>query len=492
MASSADVRDIMGLSGPSGSSSSGEITKAMILGTDKPKKTAVPAAKAPPGTKRPEGMARELFNLLYNDSKDAPPIIPSDTAAFGPGEKGGYRHVKAKLGMRKVRPWKWMPFTNPARRDGLVLYHWRRAADEGKEYAFAKFNKKLDIPTFNDFEYQTHLKAENWTREQTDHLIDLCRRFDLRFTVIHDRWDRDAHRERSIEDLKERYYGILEKLEAVRPDPARVATGGSKAFSYDAEHERKRKEQLERLYNRTPEQVEEEEMLKNELRKIEARKKERDRKTQDLQKLIAQADSSHRQQDRKGGSSSAQKKKASSSQARSPSKEAGSVDGAGIKFADGKTAGVTLRSQRMKLPQSVGQKKGKAIEQMLDKAGVEPNPMATEDICREFNGLRSDMVLLYELKNALSACEVELQTLKAQYEAVCPGKTLEIPDRLRSGSTAPSFAALASGSGRGERQSSRLSDVIDSGGGQAGQPARKRKAALEQSNVLKKIKNKNY
>ena len=32
-------------------------------------------------------------------------------------------------------------------------------------------------------------------------------------------------------------------------------------------------------------------MLKGELRKIEAKKKEREKKTQDLQKLIAQADS---------------------------------------------------------------------------------------------------------------------------------------------------------------------------------------------------------
>ena len=27
----------------------------------------------------------------------------------------GYKQMRAKLGMRKVRPWKWMPFTNPAR-----------------------------------------------------------------------------------------------------------------------------------------------------------------------------------------------------------------------------------------------------------------------------------------------------------------------------------------------------------------------------------------
>jgi len=40
-----------------------------------------------------------------------------------------------------VRPWKWVPFTNPARTDGAQLYHWRRAADEAKEYPFARFNK---------------------------------------------------------------------------------------------------------------------------------------------------------------------------------------------------------------------------------------------------------------------------------------------------------------------------------------------------------------
>ena len=51
-----------------------------------------------------------------------------------------------------------------------------------------------------------------------------------------------------------RYYGICEKLESVNPDASRVATGG-KIFAYDADHERRRKEQLNRLYNRTAEQA---------------------------------------------------------------------------------------------------------------------------------------------------------------------------------------------------------------------------------------------
>ena len=37
--------------------------------------------------------------------------------------------------------------------DGLVLNHWQRLTDEGKEYPFAKFNKSLDIPTYTEEDY---------------------------------------------------------------------------------------------------------------------------------------------------------------------------------------------------------------------------------------------------------------------------------------------------------------------------------------------------
>ena len=65
--------------------------------------------------------------------------------------------------------------------------------------------------------------------------------------------------------LKERYYGIVEKLETLHADPSKAA---AKTFAYDADHERRRKEQLCRLYDRTPEQVEEEEILRAELKKV--------------------------------------------------------------------------------------------------------------------------------------------------------------------------------------------------------------------------------
>lgn len=73
----------------------------------------------------------------------------------------------------------------------------------------------MDIPAFSDMEYQQHLNDDNWTRAETDHLFDLAKRFDLRFIVIKDRWDDERFPNRSVEDLKERYYSISNNLAKV-------------------------------------------------------------------------------------------------------------------------------------------------------------------------------------------------------------------------------------------------------------------------------------
>ena len=78
-----------------------------------------------------------------------------------------------------------------------------------------------------------------------------------------------------------------------------------KVYVFDYEHEKRRKDQLKKLFERTTEQIEEEQVLISELRKIEQRKKERDRKTQDLQKLITAAD--HQADPRKNDRKSSKK-----------------------------------------------------------------------------------------------------------------------------------------------------------------------------------------
>uniref|UniRef100_A0A6I8NXN7 DNA methyltransferase 1-associated protein 1 n=2 Tax=Ornithorhynchus anatinus TaxID=9258 RepID=A0A6I8NXN7_ORNAN len=459
MSAGADVRDILELGGEL--ESPGTISKKDIINSDKKKSKKSSETLT---FKRPEGMHREVYALLYSDKKDAPPLLPSDTTQ-------GYRTVKAKLGSKKVRPWKWMPFTNPARKDGAMFYHWRRVAEEGKDYPFARFNKAVQVPVYSEQEYQLYLHDDAWTKAETDHLFDLSRRFDLRFVVIHDRYDHQQFKKRSVEDLKERYYHICAKLANVRAVPGTDL----KMPVFDAGHERRRKEQLERLYNRTPEQVAEEEYLIQELRKIETRKKEREKRTQDLQKLITAADTTteQRRTERKAPKKKLPQKKETEKPA--------VPETAGIKFPDFKSAGVTLRSQRMKLPSSVGQKKIKALEQMLLELGVDLSPMPTEELVQMFNELRSDLVLLYELKQACANCEYELQMLRHRHEALARAGGLAGPP-----STEPPTADGTAGPEQAR------ADGRDSGVDVVGAPltpnSRKRRESASSSSSVKKVK----
>lgn len=66
----ADIRDILDIEQPAS-----EVTRESIIHGDKIKKKYV-TAKA---VKRPEGMHREVFALLYNDNKELPPLLPTDT-----------------------------------------------------------------------------------------------------------------------------------------------------------------------------------------------------------------------------------------------------------------------------------------------------------------------------------------------------------------------------------------------------------------------------
>ncbi|KAJ3208047.1 DNA methyltransferase 1-associated protein 1 [Entophlyctis luteolus] len=106
----------------------------------------------------------------------------------------------------------------------------------------------------------------DWTKDETDELFDLCRRFDLRFIVVADRLE--SGRERSVEDIKERYYNVTNKINASRA----MATGvpiAQPAFVFNKEREVERKKNLAALYNRSPEQIKEEEYLFHELKRRE-------------------------------------------------------------------------------------------------------------------------------------------------------------------------------------------------------------------------------
>ncbi len=136
------------------------------------------------------GLKKEVFDLTGKDVGANKPETP--VQAFGK------KHTQLK---RKVH-WEFTGFSNSARTDGLHLRHWQvldkrlllrasaarcgiyrpgwrlnsprgmcdlsqKKGIKWEDYPFARFNKKVQLLSYNDDEYEQLLRSEQWTRKQT-------------------------------------------------------------------------------------------------------------------------------------------------------------------------------------------------------------------------------------------------------------------------------------------------------------------------------------
>ena len=248
------------------------------------------------------GMSREVLDLKY---EGAPPI-----SIVAPKFK-----EKPKLPF-KPRPWEETPFGNSARKDGLILRHWRRKGDVSNAAAlpvtpadsnaaseveqdekaattlpdshWAKFNVRIDRPQYTNEQYETHLKNDDWSKEETDYLVDLAIDFDLRWIVIADRYEYQPKQQpkedeysmamtpqakpRTQEDMKARYYDVAAKTMVLHNPLSSMSSSEfdahEKMTKYDPDKEKRRKKFAEQLMSRTDEEKYEEEMLLKELSRI--------------------------------------------------------------------------------------------------------------------------------------------------------------------------------------------------------------------------------
>ena len=94
----------------------------------------------------------------------------------------------------------------------------------------------MPFPTYTEDDLNRH-KSDDWTNEETDYMMDLCKTFDCRFIIgnttfkalllavsldgfiqlpirlheysVHDRYDEKLHgKSRSVEDIKDRFYKL--------------------------------------------------------------------------------------------------------------------------------------------------------------------------------------------------------------------------------------------------------------------------------------------
>lgn len=93
---------------------------------------------------------------------------------------------------------------------------------------------------------------KDWTKEETDYLFDLVRRYDQRFYIVADRYEypgggartmevcrmkvcRPIHLKSCVKDMKDRYFSVCRKLVRSRPWPGEESAKAQvlSSFAFD-------------------------------------------------------------------------------------------------------------------------------------------------------------------------------------------------------------------------------------------------------------------
>lgn len=314
-----DVRDVLNLP-----------TDGLAPRPSKKQKVTVPKSSL-------KGLAREVQNL----GGDTPIAIVPEVSLY----------KKRRLANRKpAAKWELRPFKNSARQEGsLILKHWRRKteaepgpangdandgekktgeataengeptgpkAPEIEDSAFAKFDVKVQLWEYNDEQYNAKLQSDEWTKDETDYLMQLVKDFDIRWPLIWDRYeyspkppeDVDMNgantavvpvpKPRTMEDLKARYYEVQVKIMEVQK-PMKYMTQAewdlhNIMLSFNPEQERQRKRFALASMSRSKDEAKEEESLLIEVKRIMSRA---ERFNEERRELYQRLDYPHSDQD---------------------------------------------------------------------------------------------------------------------------------------------------------------------------------------------------
>ncbi len=279
----------------------------------------------------------------------------------------------------RVTKWVWSKFNNPARGDHFHLSHWQRIEDLDKDYEYAQFNKKINLVEYTSEEYERLIQPMNssWNKEETDYLWDLCFKFDLRFPVIHDRYD---YTSRTIEELKDRYYSVARRLLEDR----KILEHPIIKSGYNYEQEMKRRAYLERTILKTKEDSLQEidllkqgEEIENKLEKLQKAENVQKNLVEDLKPQVEFEDF--------------------------------------IKYnANKNDSFVYTRSQKLKFSLPVSEKLQKKVELFLKELALPEKLTPTARVEATYDTLRNNLVLLSSLKKHLEKKEKESQALHSK------------------------------------------------------------------------------
>ena len=475
--------------------------QAKVGGTQMPLPPPPPASHIPPKAIKMAGVSREVMDLLAGGNQDPksatlPPIVPKFNKETDVSSAGGLvvqadnKDHSVKVGgkwissSKRARKWTWAPFASSSRTDGAMYRHWVRANVEYTDYPYAKFDIHLDPVTYTEAEYARYLKSDTWTKSETDKLLEMARKYELRWAVIHDRWFGYYHiqqdnspADRKVEELMHRYYSVAAILAQTRisqeaaaevqalssaPDPVgedekeatenllmetaaaralatapprhqplinNIGTGSSNK-TFDIIYERERRAHMDRLWKRSKEEEAEEMNLRKELRLIDAQLRK-------LKKtgghILAAANSNA------SVAGTTPKIAASAASSRNPSRSVSPVPGANIAespdildqcFASTAPTPMPktpyLQSGRL-LPPATGGAVGlnksllNRMDAVLAELKIPPRPIPTKRVCDLYDSVRKDILMLLTLQKMLLQKEGNLQAKRLRLSKLVGG-----------------------------------------------------------------------
>ncbi|KAJ3232938.1 DNA methyltransferase 1-associated protein 1 [Chytriomyces hyalinus] len=367
-----------------------------------------------------------------------PPLIPSGLWS-------------AKSAAEKARKW---DLSQRVRSDGLVLRHWAPcdSAHTAQEAASADLSL-----TYSDSEYDSLLASPEWSRADTDLLIQLAQDFNHNFIVVHDRFESaDGTTSRSVEDLKERYCHIASKIIPLRT----AATGApfdASIFTFNKDRETQRKKNLEALHARSVEAVQEEEMLFYELKRRELYGADWQAERDHLVQIMANHELPVPMQlppipgSSSSGSTESRKKKRAADAAsgehtkRKSAAVASALESVALAKRD-TPQGVFIRGQRLLTPRASNL--ASKFKELLEEYNLlNPPLLPNTTVCDVADEVRSNVMVLLDIRKTVERLEHETISLRERKRMLLAGEVLAggpsgggaAPARADSGSTSDEY-----------------------------------------------------
>jgi hypothetical protein len=415
-----DIADILGVQKGPELTDGQQATKIM---------EGAPGVDRPVKMKKPKGMSREVYDLV-GPAGLLPAMETKKPISSGFKEK----RVSATKGK-----WIWAPFNSTARSDNQTFYHWAKADVQYNDYPYSKYNIKLADnlnPVYSDSEYNALLQTRGWTRSETDMLMHLCHKYDVRWPVIVDRYQ--GVPPRSLEELQARYLTVQHKLKlarATKHNPREMSIG------IDIRSERNRRTLHDYVIRRSKEEEEEITKLKESLKTVEATL----RKHKQLPAQTPKAGSAAAAKQNKGNKTSSTAERqglaarkgaarlpasAGAGAGSSSSSSSSSSGGAGVGgLASDESATFepeslmlmpgkpTLQSLRIPIPDqktNISKTLLKKMTGLLRDLGVPEAPIATRTSLDFLDSVRQSAVALLSIQSVIARRERELATIHAK------------------------------------------------------------------------------